>query len=751
MNIRLHLLAVPFTITRDEYSHCAYTGKVKRFSPMMRSRGIETSESGATKDIEIMTKAKWSEYRIKTYQYIYPDISLEEATKKHNDINELVGPLWNLSSPLIIEFNNRLKIKLKENYRSRVTDIVCLPLGRTHDAALNGFNYLQIETGIGYTPSYKDFRVFESYSWMSNTLGIEDKLPHNYWFVIPNYFNINEFKLSMNPNPIKIGFLGRLTRLKGCGIVAEIAKKFPKIQFVLCGGGDPTPFLTSTNITYSPPVHGEKRSEYLGSCTAVLCLSGFLEPFCGVSVEAQLCGTPVISSDHGAFVDNIEQFKTGLRGHTLADYCYGVQMALDGKFDRKYIRERAVKLFDMYKLAYNYEYVFKSVLDIYNGKNGWYSPDTHIKSLSIHDKTRFCIVLAGQMRTYDSLFIKNSYIHYLSKYENIDLYIYTWKNRGCSNRHNNPDRNIKENDIMTEEEIRKYYSQFSFFNIKEIIIDDFNKFYEGLDENMKIIYNTPDTHSPVTIAVPIQYKYQQAAQSLKKYNTDYSYCMILRPDFYFINEIPHFGDIKNNTIYFKHWHLRCIDHGWFGTGSTIIKQLENIYTNIPINISNIKEHPHNNNEIILENTRANNINLKVLDGNLIKQIQYCEILILNNHKLIDNYVYKSNTDSIELLINNNEINFKKVVLNKMPFSWFGYNINKGNYKLTFSIISSIDIDFPFIKSHNPVIFYKTNYIAKNIETTLSIDLSIENNTDLIFIFDNYNNYCDITFKNIKFN
>ena len=87
----------------------------------------------------------------------------------------------------------------------------------------------------------------------------------------------------------------------------------------------------------------------------------------------------------------------------------------------------------------------------------------------------------------------------------------------------------------------------------------------------------------------------------------------------------------------------------------------------------------------------------------------------------------------------------------MPFSWFGYNINKGNYKLTFSIISSIDIDFPFIKSHNPVIFYKTNYIAKNIETTLSIDLSIENNTDLIFIFDNYNNYCDITFKNIKFN
>ncbi len=64
--IRLHLPAIPYTITRDEYSHDAFTGKVKRFSPMMRSRGfevfhygIETSDSGANKDIELMTKAEW--------------------------------------------------------------------------------------------------------------------------------------------------------------------------------------------------------------------------------------------------------------------------------------------------------------------------------------------------------------------------------------------------------------------------------------------------------------------------------------------------------------------------------------------------------------------------------------------------------------------------------------------------------------------------------------------------------------------
>ena len=61
--IRLHIPAIPYTITRDEYSHDAFTGKVKRFSPMMRSLnfevyhyGVEKSESGATKNIDLLTK-----------------------------------------------------------------------------------------------------------------------------------------------------------------------------------------------------------------------------------------------------------------------------------------------------------------------------------------------------------------------------------------------------------------------------------------------------------------------------------------------------------------------------------------------------------------------------------------------------------------------------------------------------------------------------------------------------------------------
>ncbi len=400
--IRLHIPAIPYTITRDEYSHDAFTNKVKLFSPMMRSvgfevyhYGVETSISNATKQIDIMTKEEWTELRIKTWQFIDTKLSYEDAVKKNNDSSEFISQLSNWSGPLAKEFNVRFRKHLIENYRSTKTDIVCIPLSRTYQEALNNLNCVVVAIGIGYSGSYSNYRIFESYSWMSSVLAEEKKQPQNYWFVIPHAFDTNEFRLSIKPEPRKVGYLGRITNLKGCGIIKEIARRFPDVQFVLCGQGDHKPYTDLPNIIYKPPIHGKERSEYLGSCVAFLHLAKYLEPFGCAPVEAQLCGTPVICSDWGGMVETVEQGTTGLRGHTLADYCHGVQMALDGKFDRQYIRDRAVRLYDMYTLAHQYDYVFRSILDVHiPGKNGWYSPDTHIRPLleNSHTKRIYLII-----------------------------------------------------------------------------------------------------------------------------------------------------------------------------------------------------------------------------------------------------------------------------------------------------------------------------------------------------------------------
>lgn len=386
--IRLHILGIPHTITSNKYSHCAFTGKVLRFCEMMVKigfevyhYGIETSETKATKNITILNLDQWENLKKISIKFLNPDFTDEQITNALYDKKNFIGDLGNITTPLYKVFNKILRQSIIENYRNVSTDLICLPFGIAHDESLKDLNVVCVESGIGYEKSYRDYRIFESYAILHQTMAIEKKKAQHYWFVIPNYYNLNEWNFNPNPVPNKVGFFGRICDIKGCNIIVEIAKKMKNVEFILCGQGDPSKYLILPNIKYKEPIEGIERSEYLGSLNVLLAPTSYVEPFCGVNVEAQLCGTPVISNDCGAFVETIENFKTGLFAHTLEDFCQGIQMALKGYFDRKYISHRAAKLYDMNNIAYKYEYVFKNILDVHNGNNGWYSPNCYLNLL----------------------------------------------------------------------------------------------------------------------------------------------------------------------------------------------------------------------------------------------------------------------------------------------------------------------------------------------------------------------------------
>jgi glycosyltransferase involved in cell wall biosynthesis/GR25 family glycosyltransferase involved in LPS biosynthesis len=411
--IRLHIPGIPYTITRAEYSHDAFTAKVMRFAPMMQSLGfevfhygVETSTSGASESIDLLSVNDWKELRLQTIEKL-EKVDRSKALEIHDDPTFLINNLSNWDTPLCNEFINRFKIELKKRYRNKATDVVCIPLGRTYSLAITK-DMAVLEIGIGYNNSFCDFRVFESYAWMSSVLASEKRQPEHYWFVIPHAFDTSEFKVNLKPKK-RVGFLGRLIELKGMGIFRDIARAFPDIEFVMCGQGDPKKFLNPDipNLVYKNPIHGEQRSEFLGECAAFLHPCLYLEPFgCG-PVEAQLCGTPVICSDWGGMAETVEQFKTGLRCHTIADYIFGIQLALEGKFDREYIRNRAVEKYDMYKLAYNYEYAIKAVLSISNNQGGWYSKTSYLPSLYDYSMTNNICSVSDEQINVDMIYYIN--------------------------------------------------------------------------------------------------------------------------------------------------------------------------------------------------------------------------------------------------------------------------------------------------------------------------------------------------------
>lgn len=232
--------------------------------------------------------------------------------------------------------------------------------------------------------------------------------------------------------------------------------------------------------------------------------------------------------------------------------------------------------------------------------------------------SKLCLILSGQMRTFDCKKIVDSYNRYLSSYE-VDLYLFTWTNRGYSNNHGNTDVHSLQEEEMTKTMIESHYSQFPFVTIRTIMLDNFCDFVEALSEPMKKIYHTPfRNHSKVTTSIPIEYKYQQAIQFLETVDTSYSRVMMTRPDMALVNELPLTPFLENN-IYYINTCVRCMDHGWFSTSNTALKLLKTLSTDYLENhqtITSLNHDNKDNNELLLYQCFIQGIKVNVLEGKL---------------------------------------------------------------------------------------------------------------------------------------
>lgn len=368
----LHLIGMFHTIPNHDYDHCAFTGKVLRFSSMMKNMGYNIVEysngesiSEANEKIQILTK---------------------------QELLDIVGPPTSLKAlhgikftPVWYAFHNRLLPIIKSKVKP--FDIVIHPYGSSHSELLKEIpQAYHTELGIGYSEQdFGAYRIFESYQWMHYTLGNHFNKDNNgniiynngtpsvgkwgtaYQWVAPNYYNPNDWE----PKYEKGGYLlyfGRVISSKGLYIVKEIAERVNE-EVIIAGMGD-THLFHGKNMKIIGPVTGQKeRSDLLRGARAVLMPTQYIEPFGSVAIEAMMCGTPVITSDFGAFPETIQHGKTGYRCHTLGDYMKAVELA--PQLDRKYIRDNAVNLYSYQTVGQIYDNIFKQISNLKNG--GWYN------------------------------------------------------------------------------------------------------------------------------------------------------------------------------------------------------------------------------------------------------------------------------------------------------------------------------------------------------------------------------------------
>lgn len=362
----IHIVGLPHTIVSNKYSTCAFTGKVLRFSKMLSNYGWviheysnEGSESNATYHHDILDTETFNNLKkVKNAEELYDD----DITNN----KELRETFW-----------NRVYKLIKNNAKDG--DIVCHVFGPSKQLVKAVPKCYHVESGIGYMGGdYKlAYRIFESNAWMHWHYGKhKESYGHNYHWVIPNYYDISEWQINLRPKDY-ILYFGRLVNSKGLATIVEMAKRMPDEKFIICGQGKPDKWIKQVNnIEYHPPVHGLKRSEILGNAKCSLMPTSFIEPFGGSGVESQLCGTPLIAINYGAFKETVEDGKTGYLCNTLADWIESVKHI--NRIDRKYVAERARGLWSLDVVGKQYDEVFKQLADQRN--DGWYSFKSH-KSL----------------------------------------------------------------------------------------------------------------------------------------------------------------------------------------------------------------------------------------------------------------------------------------------------------------------------------------------------------------------------------
>ena len=241
-------------------------------------------------------------------------------------------------------------------------------IGGTQQAAIAAaVPLVAVEYGVGYGGVFADFKVFESYAWMHSVYAQHSGDAHSvdgrfFDAVIPNYFEVEDFPMGEGGDYLL--YMGRMIERKGVQVASETAERLG-IPLILAGEGEDIPDYGEHIGAVGP----DERGELMAGARALIAPTLYIEPFGGVAVEAQLCGTPAITTDWGAFPETVQQGVTGFRCHTLAEFCEAVEKADD--LDRDTIREHAIANYSLDAVGPQYERYFER-LNTLRG-DGWYS------------------------------------------------------------------------------------------------------------------------------------------------------------------------------------------------------------------------------------------------------------------------------------------------------------------------------------------------------------------------------------------
>jgi len=360
--LRFHLLGLAHLPTTAEYQCCAYTQKIVKLGRMLTDLGHDVTFYGA-EGSDVMCKE------------FVPVLSTAEQVACFGEYD------WHSSFFNEGERDDAAHQAFNANCiqeigaRKQAGDFLLCPMGLSDKPIADavGSDMHIVESGIGYTGIFATRRVFESYAWMHHLYGRIGQ-DDGGWYdtVIPNYFDPADFPFQAKKGDYVL-FIGRLIYRKGLDVAVQVTKALG-LPLIVAGQGsliNPNERLniTEPHVTHVGSVGAEERARLMGGARCVMAPTYYIEPFGGVAVEAQLCGTPVVTTDWGAFSETVRHGVTGWRCRTFEQFCWAVQHA--GELSPTACHRWAVENYSLERVGKMYDEYFHMLADVaFSG--GWY-------------------------------------------------------------------------------------------------------------------------------------------------------------------------------------------------------------------------------------------------------------------------------------------------------------------------------------------------------------------------------------------
>lgn len=165
-------------------------------------------------------------------------------------------------------------------------------------------------------------------------------------------------------------FLGRLNPTKGAHVAAHVARRAGIPLRIAGKRSEPIEVeyfestlkpLLGADIEYVGEVDHDTKVDLLGGATMLLNPISWPEPFGMVMIEALACGTPVLTTPHGAAPEIVDH---GVTGYICADEVELVDAAgRIGEIDRRACRAAVEKRFSLQRVVDEHLEVFRRTIE----------------------------------------------------------------------------------------------------------------------------------------------------------------------------------------------------------------------------------------------------------------------------------------------------------------------------------------------------------------------------------------------------